>query len=221
MNKSMGQQVTPTKKYIQDRLFNNFIYLLNENNDSHFIDKDIGEKEFFKDDKTAYLEVMKIIDYFKVNNSASREITPQKFSDVVDFKISRAIACFVCSGIGDALGTHIEFENVQYERQPLIWGFNKDQYSEFNRKKQRCYLGEFSDDTSMSLCLADHLLFNDFNFDALDLQIKFINWWYFSYNNCLEPRRHSFGLGGNINSSMKMFLFKSRDILIDLMLTYS
>jgi ADP-ribosylglycohydrolase len=145
-----------------------------------------------------------------MNSHKSYEEDGYNRLDNLDPKISRAIGCFVCAGIGDALGTHTEFLPVEYNRNPiLIEGFVGKNLLE---DKNRCNLGEFSDDTSMALCLADSLLFKEFQFDGADLQIKFINWRYFSYNNCLKPRRHSFGLGGNIRKTIDHFLKTASEI---------
>ena len=54
--------------------------------------------------------------------------------------------------------------------------------------------------------LKDSLLFKEFQFDGADLQIKFIKMRFFSYNNCLKPGRHSFGLRGNIGKYMEYFM---------------
>jgi len=191
-----------TKKTIQDSLLWNFKRLIIGKEMSDRIE--YCEKFYFLEDpdfKTVD-EIMK--SHKKENNEVNQKLKENHFSKLSP-QISRAIACFVCSGIGDALGTHIEFQPVEYDREPLIIGFKKE---DVFLNISRCNLGEFSDDTSMALCLADHILFRNYELNPADLQIKFINWWYFSYNNCLEPRRHSFGLGGNINLSMKNFIKK-------------
>jgi len=50
--------------------------------------------------------------------------------------------------------------------------------------------GQWTDDTSMGLCLADSLLLSSMNaaasaavFDPLDLMLRFEAWWHFGYNN--------------------------------------
>jgi ADP-ribosyl-[dinitrogen reductase] hydrolase len=157
---------------------------------------DFGELLFYLDDPD-YVIVKQIMDsHIKVENE-------EYLYSNIDKRISRAIACLVCSGIGDALGTHTEFMHVNYDlKELIITGFDKKLQKHFNR----CNLGEFSDDTSMALCLADAIFSNNYSFNGADLMIKFINWWEASYNNCLEPRRHSFGLGGNIGTSFDNFI---------------
>ena len=79
-------------------------------------------------------------------------------SNMTDMKLSKAMACFIGSAVGDATGVHTEFLNVNY---------NNTKYKTFDDLKilrqinKRCELGEFSDDTSMALCLADSLLYNE------------------------------------------------------------
>jgi ADP-ribosylglycohydrolase len=53
--------------------------------------------------------------------------------------------------------------------------------------------GEFTDDTSMTLCLADSILQKK-TVDIADLIVKFRNWWFKGYNSC---NGMSLGLGGN------------------------
>ncbi len=203
---------------IKDDLVQNFKKLLKYGNRIDFDSKNvnIGELEYFKDDQD-FKQVLKII----LSHDINKHITVLKKYNIdninlenyylkISPQLSKAMACFICSGIGDALGSHIEFYPIKYDRKPIITGFHNDEVS-INIK--RCNLGEFSDDTSMALCLADDILFNNFQFYPADLQIKFINWWNFSYNNCLKPRRHSFGLGGNINKSMQNFINQSINII--------
>jgi len=211
ISKSMNStnNIEYTKEIIQNNLKNNFLLLLSQGAEMSY-DNEFGEKEFFKAEEE-YTRVLKIIKSHKQQaNSRSQEYSDESHFSEIPVEISRAIACFICCGIGDALGTHVEFSKVNYKPTNSINGFKAHQAF---FKPKRCSLGEFSDDTSMALCLADHILFNDFEFNPADLQIKFINWWNFSYNNCLKPRRHSFGLGSNINASMKQFIRQSREVL--------
>ena len=181
---------------VENKLMKNFLSILKNRNNCKIID--FGELKFYSDDSD-FEYVKSIMDSHK-----SYEKDGYNRLHHLDPKISRAIACFVCAGIGDALGTHTEFLTVEYNREPnIIEGFIGKNLIE---ERKRCNMGEFSDDTSMALCLADSLLFKGFQFDGADLQIKFINWRFFSYNNCLKPRRHSFGLGGNIRKTMEYFM---------------
>lgn len=55
----------------------------------------------------------------------------------------------------------------------------------------------------MALCLADSLLFNDFNLNPVDLRRRFLLWIQCGLNNGGRP--YSIGLGGNIAISMEEF----------------
>jgi ADP-ribosyl-[dinitrogen reductase] hydrolase len=166
--------------------------------------EDFGELTYIKSDQD-YEKIVNIMNSHKMNsvvdflNSIKKNLSIQQ---------SRAIACIVCSGIGDALGTHTEFTPIKYNiNESLIDGFENQKF-----QPTRCNLGEFSDDTSMALCLADSIFINEYKFNGADLQIKFVNWWLSSYNNCLFPRRDSFGLGGNISQSINEFIKKGKQL---------
>ena len=72
--------------------------------------------------------------------------------------------------------------------------------------------GQWTDETSMGLCLADSLIVNNGNLIINDLMLRFLAWNYGGYNNAfrfnekykLYPRQ-SVGLGGNI--SMALFRY--------------
>lgn len=64
--------------------------------------------------------------------------------------------------------------------------------------------GQWTDDTSMGLCLSDSLLVRE-GYDGADMRVRFWNWWFRGYNNAfrLDPKRSkSVGLGGNISASL-------------------
>jgi ADP-ribosyl-[dinitrogen reductase] hydrolase len=81
----------------------------------------------------------------------------------------------------------------------LLW--EKDGYNQFGLKP-----GQWTDDSSMALCIADTLLCCG-DLDAIDLRQRFYLWNKYGYNNAFgrdpgrEPR-NSVGLGGNISESM-------------------
>jgi len=124
--------------------------------------------------------------------------------------VSRAVGAGLGLPVGDALGAPLEFAPVRYGSselvtmgQPEVW--NHPSYNKFRLKS-----GQWTDDASMSLCVADCLLAND-GFDPLDLRLRFLNWWQFGYNNAFgsdESRGGSVGLGGNIGSSFSEFMRK-------------
>ena len=107
--------------------------------------------------------------------------------------------------IGDAMGARVEF-------QPLDYNYNKvkdmgDEPDGHFRLKP----GQWTDDTSMGLCLADSLIENKGNFNPKDIMMRFVLWWECGYNNAfrfdqLRYSKHSVGLGGNISGSLKAFI---------------
>ena len=123
---------------------------------------------------------------------------------------SRAIASLLGNVIGDSLGAPLEFSPVRYGSTELkdfgqqeVW--SKPGYNSFGLKP-----GQWTDDASMALCLADTLLVHQ-RLEPQDLRLRFLNWWAFGYNNAFgydtASARHggSVGLGGNISQSMSEF----------------
>lgn len=141
-------------------------------------------------------EYMKLLatDIFKMHLS-----NPDSNHNVLD----KAIGCMVGMAIGDYIGAPLEFmsvsENIKYFRidnLSYILVNNK-----FNLK-----LGQWTDDASMGLCMADSLILNN-GFNGADIRIRFWNWWHNGYNNAFakdmnRKNKHSIGLGGNISESL-------------------
>lgn len=86
----------------------------------------------------------------------------------------RALGAFVGLAVGDALGTTLEFEtrDVQPPLTDMVGG------GPFDLK-----VGEWTDDTAMSLCLADSLLACD-GLDERDLMERFCRWYERGENSC-------------------------------------
>jgi len=96
-------------------------------------------------------------------------------------------------------------QEVKTMGQPDLW--KKEGYNRFSLKA-----GQWTDDTSMSLCLADSLL-SQHGWDACDCRWRFHCWWSFGYNNAFgrdleRPKHNSVGLGGNIGASLDEFIKK-------------
>lgn len=121
--------------------------------------------------------------------------------------LNRSLGCVLGNAIGDALGAPLEFASVQYGSKELlsmcqdeIW-LSPNAYNSFCLKP-----GQWTDDTSMALCLVDSLLCCG-GFDAIDLRQRFFLWVQYGYNNAFgrDPERRSkasVGLGGNISCSI-------------------
>eukprot|EP01064_Diplonema_japonicum_P020545 TRINITY_DN300_c7_g1_i1.p1 TRINITY_DN300_c7_g1~~TRINITY_DN300_c7_g1_i1.p1 ORF type:complete len:503 (+),score=87.36 TRINITY_DN300_c7_g1_i1:83-1591(+) len=131
-------------------------------------------------------------------------------------KEDKAMGCFVGNVIGDALGAPMEFSSVRYPDEPdydeseVLTGLDDNKmwehrhYNNFGLKP-----GQWTDDASMGMCIADCLLVNG-RFDPLDTRARFTAWNRFGYNNAfgrdaIRGFRSSIGLGGNISMSMWEF----------------
>ena len=73
--------------------------------------------------------------------------------------------------------------------------------------------GQWTDDASMGLCVADSLL-SVGGLDPADMMLRFAAWWFLGYNNAfgrekrekwLGRHQHSVGLGGLISASVYAF----------------
>lgn len=90
-----------------------------------------------------------------------------------DAVIDRGLGCLIGLAIGDALGTTLEF--TKRDALPpvteLIGG------GPFDLKP-----GEWTDDTSMALCLADSIIAHD-RINERDLMNRFLNWYLYGENS--------------------------------------
>ena len=114
----------------------------------------------------------------------------------------KAIGSMLGMAIGDAMGARYEFLPVRYGKIDLVDMGNR-QRSNFDLEP-----GQWTDDTSMGLCLADSLLMKNGKLDQHDLMKRFLCWWKGGYNNAFRYNkfpRHSVGLGGNISLSFKEY----------------
>jgi ADP-ribosylglycohydrolase len=119
-------------------------------------------------------------------------------STKITLEEDRALGSMLGMVIGDAMGHRFEFQDVVYDTITLRdMGTGKG--GDFNLEP-----GQWTDDTSMGLCLADSLLVNNGNFNPRDLMHRFLLWWNCGYNNAFRYEKKlmtSCGLGGNIQKS--------------------
>ena len=105
--------------------------------------------------------------------------------------------------IGDAMGHRFEFQDLIYDTIVLKnMGEGKGGHFELEP-------GQWTDDSSMGLCLADSLLVKKGEFDPRDLMHRFLLWWICSYNNAFRLNkeiRSSCGLSGNISLSFRTYV---------------
>lgn len=85
----------------------------------------------------------------------------------------RAIGCFMGLAIGDAMGAPVEFET--FGTFEPVTGYREG--GPFSLEA-----GQWTDDTSQALCLAESLL-KDRNFDAKDFMNRMCNWYLHGYNS--------------------------------------
>jgi len=126
-------------------------------------------------------------------------------------RTSRALGCMFGMARGDALGHTLEFTPVRYDSQQLITGM-------VGGGRFMLQPGQWTDDTSMGLCILDSLLManensSGFKVDCLDMMLRFVAWWCLGYNNAFgydtetrKVQKHSVGLGGNISQSLRKFI---------------
>lgn len=119
----------------------------------------------------------------------------------------RALGAFVGLAVGDWVGAPLEFlDAVQTPKATNhYWDTSAFAYVgklPENKERDALELGQFTDDTSMALCLADSLLLRG-KYDGSDARKRYWSWHAEGMNNCFRndterTRRHSFGLGYNI-----------------------
>jgi ADP-ribosylglycohydrolase len=127
---------------------------------------------------------------------------------------SRAIGAFVGMAVGDTFGAPLEF--LPAEDTPFRStagdgtsdrpGFRMIDQAYFGpNNKLLLEVGQWTDDTSMGLCLADSLLAHN-GYNGSDARERYHAWWHHGYNTPFPPdgphRRPSVGLGANIKQSL-------------------
>jgi len=126
----------------------------------------------------------------------------------------RAVGALAGLTIGDAVGAPLEFIDSDSSPPPYARG-RPHLKAELNDKgslqyeapfnKFRLYNGQWTDDASMALCMADSLIERK-KYDGSDCRARYHYWWNFGYNNAFRfdrtPGRRSVGLGGNISKSL-------------------
>lgn len=108
----------------------------------------------------------------------------------------RAMGSMLGMAIADAMGHRFEFAPLVYCEKPELVDMGKGIGGSFKLKP-----GQWTDDTSMGLCLADSLLVCGGEWKPHDCMHRFLSWWHGGYNNAFrynKPIRSSCGLGGNV-----------------------
>jgi ADP-ribosyl-[dinitrogen reductase] hydrolase len=107
--------------------------------------------------------------------------------------LSRYRGCLLGLAVGDALGTALEFSppGTFTPLADLIGG------GPFHLKR-----GQWTDDTSMALCLATSLIERR-GFDPIDQLERYVRWWREGY---LSSTGTCFDIGGTVRSALTRFL---------------
>mmetsp|Transcript_11980 Transcript_11980/g.26497 ORF Transcript_11980/g.26497 Transcript_11980/m.26497 type:complete len:452 (+) Transcript_11980:20-1375(+) len=120
-------------------------------------------------------------------------------------EVDRAMGCMVGMAVADAVGHMWEFQPVVDQPFESDKGFNLEEFKCVNKSNAfGLKMGQWTDDCSMGLCVADSLLFRR-SFDGSDMRLRFWHWWNCGMNNAFrkDPSRSgSVGLGGNISQSI-------------------
>jgi len=120
--------------------------------------------------------------------------------------LNRAMGSMCGMAIGDSLGHNFEFQPAQ-DWPPSSSAPHFDlKTMRFHGESNAFYLrrGQWTDDASMGLCMADSLILKR-HFDGSDMRVRFWCWWHRGYNNAFRKdssRSASVGLGGNIAKSL-------------------
>lgn len=107
--------------------------------------------------------------------------------------LDRYLGCLLGLAAGDALGTTLEFKSPgTFEPITDMVGGGPFQLE----------AGQWTDDTSMALCLAESLIERG-GFDARDQMERYVRWWREGH---LSPTGHCFDIGGTVSTALGKFL---------------
>lgn len=123
----------------------------------------------------------------------------------IDGHESRAIACFLGLTLGDALGSTNEYFPVTYEGERKVSRM-------MGGGRYQLRPGQWTDDTSMALCLADSFIARGADaLDRADALLRLAAWWEGGMNNgfCdddIRESKHSIGLGKANMEAIRKFI---------------
>jgi ADP-ribosyl-[dinitrogen reductase] hydrolase len=119
---------------------------------------------------------------------------PERSPDL-DAVRDRAIGALVGLAVGDAVGMPLEFK-TRDSTPPLADMVGGGPFD--------LQAGEWTDDTSMALCLADSLTASNGGFDPADLMQRFVGWYKRGYN--AVNGRGCFDIGATVRAALDKFL---------------
>ncbi|HEX8957578.1 MAG TPA: ADP-ribosylglycohydrolase family protein, partial [Burkholderiaceae bacterium] len=108
-------------------------------------------------------------------------------------RLERYVGCLLGLACGDAVGTTVEFS----PRGSFATVTDMVGGGPFGLVP-----GQWTDDTSMALCLAESLLTKQ-GFDAHDQMTRYVNWWKWGY---LSSTGHCFDIGMTVRGALRSFL---------------
>ena len=147
-------------------------------------------------------------DFALVQGLVNRYTGQHMEADSKEIEQERALGCMLGNIVGDAIGAPLEFHKLRYG-VITVTDMGKGRQGKFKLKP-----GQWTDDGSMAICLADSLLARG-GFDALDSMLRYLAWWQFGYNNSFVFDRdeiwegHSVGLGGSIADALHYFKYSA------------
>lgn len=118
---------------------------------------------------------------------------PSDFNNTRDHLESRYRGCLVGLACGDAVGTTVEF-SPRGSFEPLADMVGGGPF--------RLAPGQWTDDTSMAICLAQSLLHRG-GFDAEDQMRRYVNWWRWGYPS---PTGTCFDIGITVQGALSRFM---------------
>lgn len=135
-----------------------------------------------------------------------------------DIPFSRAVASLTGLAVADWVGAALEFLEVRDEPGESRWDHESFTWQNPNRNEiERGILqpGQWTDDTSMALCLADSLIVHG-KVDGSDVRLRFWCWIGEGMNNPFRldkdrSDRRSFGLG--FNTAKSLMVLRTSEII--------
>ena len=106
--------------------------------------------------------------------------------------LDRCAGALLGLACGDAVGTTVEF-SPRGSFRPLTDMVGGGPFG--------LRAGQWTDDTSMALCLAESLLVKD-GFDAVDQMGRYLNWWRWGY---LSSTGRCFDIGGTVRAALHRY----------------
>ena len=141
--------------------------------------------------------------YSPFQNWSQQDVT-SVLGKLSNFHVNRAVGAIVGMTVGDSLGAPIEFISIKNKGKSYFDPQRKIHINPYNKFAVKN--GQWTDDASMGLCIADSLLLCE-GYDGADIRRRFWQWWFYGYNNAFrfDPNRQmegSVGLGQNISEGL-------------------